>query len=120
MAAPVWFVIENGRLLVITDPQSFKAERIRRNAGVMITPCSATGRPRSEPLPARAEFLPQSELGHAKEMRARQYRIDTFLILPLYRAVRRLRGAHEGTAEIVLAITLTAAASGPKFSEDSS
>src|SRR5512147_1469299 len=45
VATPEWFVIENGRLLVITDPQSFKAERIRRNAGLMIAPCTATGRP---------------------------------------------------------------------------
>jgi uncharacterized protein len=31
VATPVWFVIDDGRLLVMTNPQSFKAERIRRN-----------------------------------------------------------------------------------------
>ena len=107
VATPVWFVIENGRLLIETDPQSFKAKRIRRNPAVTIAPCSATGRLRGGPVPARAEFLPQSELDHVGQLMARKYRIDRVLILPMYKAVQRLRGARGGTAEVVLAITPT-------------
>jgi uncharacterized protein len=31
VSTPVWFVIDDRRLLVMTDPQSFKVKRIRRN-----------------------------------------------------------------------------------------
>lgn len=117
VATPVWFVIDNGRLLVQTDPQSFKAKRIRRNPAVMIAPCTASGRLRSEPVPARAESLPQSEMGHVGRLMARKYRVDRVLILPLYRAVQRLRGAPVGTAGVALAITPTSDASGATESE---
>jgi uncharacterized protein len=61
VATPVWFVIDGERLLVVTNPNSFKAERIRRNPMVMVAACSASGRLRGEPVPARAEFLPKAE-----------------------------------------------------------
>jgi uncharacterized protein len=121
VATPVWFVIENGRLLVKTDEQSFKAKRIRRNPAVMIAPCSASGRLHGEPVPAQAELLPESDMAHVDRLMADKYRIDRVLILPLYRAVQWLRGAHAGTAEVVLAITPTSsAAPSPKSLEDSS
>ncbi len=120
VATPVWFVIENGQLLIHTDPQSFKARRIRQNPAVMIAPCSGTGRLRSEPVPAKAEFLPESEMDHVGHLLQRKYRIDRILILPLYRAVQRLRGAAAGTTNVALAITPTAAVPNPRSSEDSS
>jgi uncharacterized protein len=120
VATPVWFVIENGRLLIHTDPQSFKAKRIRQNPAVMIAPCSGSGRLRGEPVPAKAEFLPQSEMDHVGHLLERKYRIDRILILPLYRAVQRLRGAPAGTTNVAIAITPTAAASNQRFSEDPS
>ena len=118
VATPVWFAIDDGRLLVQTDPQSFKAKRIRRNPAVLIAPCTASGRPRGEPVPARAEFLHQSEMDHVGRLMARKYRIDRVLILPLYRAVQRLRGAPAGTAGVALAITPSPETSGPTESED--
>ena len=105
VATPMWFVIDNQRLIVRTDPQSFKAKRIRRNPSVMIAPCAANGRPRSDPVPGRVEVLPDSELDRAEPLMARKYRIDRVLILPIYRALRRLRGTAIGTDEITLAIT---------------
>jgi uncharacterized protein len=111
VATPVWFVIENDRLLVKTDEQSGKVKRIRRNPAVPIGPCSATGQLRREPELAQAELLPQDRAGHVDQLIAGKYRIDRILILPLYRAVQRLRGAPAGTAEVVLAITPTSAAS---------
>jgi uncharacterized protein len=118
VATPVWFVIETGRLLVKTDQQSFKAKRIRRNPAVMIAPCSASGRLHGDPIPAQAELLAESELDHVEQLMARKYRIARVLILPLYRAVQRLRGAPVPTAEVVLAITPTSGASSTIASED--
>ncbi len=120
VATPVWFVIENGRLLIHTDPESFKARRIRRNPAVMIAPCSGTGLLRRDPVPAKAEFLPESEMDHVAALLKRKYRIDRILILPLYRAVQRLHGAPAGSTNVALAITPTAAASNQRVSEESS
>jgi PPOX class probable F420-dependent enzyme len=105
VATPVWFVTDNDRLIISTDPQSFKAKRIRRNPSVMIAPCTASGRPRGDPIPAQVEVLPASEGAHAKALMARKYRLDRVLILPIYRAIRRLRGDASGTDEIMLSIT---------------
>jgi PPOX class probable F420-dependent enzyme len=107
VATPLWFVIDSGRLLVNTDAQSFKARRIRRNASVMIAPCTASGRVRGDLIAARAEQLPDSELEHVNELMARKYRVDRALILPLYRAAQWLRGNRRETVEIALAITPT-------------
>lgn len=107
VATPVWFVVDGRRLLVMTDPQSFKAKRIRRNPEVMIAPCTASGRLRDKPVRARAELLPDSELESTERSMARKYRIDRILILPIYRALQRLRGAPVGRDEAVLAITPT-------------
>ena len=120
VATPVWFVIDNGRLLVKTGRESFKVKRIGRNPAVMIAPCSASGRLRGEPVPAQAQVLPPSEPDHVGRLMARKSRVDRVLILPIYRALQRLRGARAQTAEVVLAITPTSAASSPNRSEDSS
>ena len=114
----MWFVIDNGRVLVKTDAQSFKVKRVRRNATVTIAPCTASGRLRGEPTPAHTELLPQSNIDHVDQLLARKYRVDKVLILPLYRAMQKLRGAAE-TASVALAITPSTAASNAKSSQDS-
>jgi uncharacterized protein len=107
VATPVWFVADGDRLLVTTDAQSFKAKRIRRNPAVTVALCSAGGRLRSEPLPARAVFIPDSELARVERLMARKYRADRVLILPIYRLIQRLRGSRARTQAVALAITLT-------------
>lgn len=70
-------------------------------------------------MPARAELLPESDINHVDRLMARKYRVDKVLILPLYRAVQRLRGNRAETAGVALAITPNPAASNPSSSEDS-
>ena len=106
VATPVWFVQEGSRLLVKTDSRSYKARRIRRNPAVTIAPCSATGRLRGEPTAARAELLPDSEIGRVEELIAGKYRFDRVVTLPIYRLVQRIR--HPRRPEetpVVIAIT---------------
>jgi len=106
VATPVWFVTENGDLLVETDGDSYKAKRIRRNPSVLVAPCTASGRLRGEPVPASARFLPENERERVETLIARKYRVDRVIVLPVYRAVQRLRGrsAPEGKP-VVLRIT---------------
>ena len=106
-ATPVWFVVDDGQLLVLTGSESFKAKRVRRDPTVTIAPCSAGGRLRAQPVSARANVLPNSELHRVEQLMSRKYRIDRAVLLPIYRAVRRLRGFRDGTENVVLAITPT-------------
>lgn len=105
VATPVWFVAEDGRLLVQTDRESFKVKRIRRNPQVTIAPCNASGRPHGPAVSATAEILPDEELEHVRALVARKYRIDRIVILPIYWAAQRLRGRRTSGVEVALAIT---------------
>jgi PPOX class probable F420-dependent enzyme len=106
VATPMWFVADDGRLLVETDAGSGKAKRIRHNPAVKIAPCTASGKLRGNPISARAEFLPEDERGQVEALIAHKYRVDRILILPVYRLVQRLRHRSTDTAEpIVLSIT---------------
>jgi PPOX class probable F420-dependent enzyme len=107
IATPVWFVTDDGRLLVLTASDSLKVRRISRNPEVTLAPCSASGRVRGEPVPARAELLPKSELHRVEQLMNRKYRTDRILVLPIYRLVQRLRGMHGAPSDAVLAITPT-------------
>jgi uncharacterized protein len=109
VATPVWFVAENGHLLIETDANSFKVRRIRQNPKVLVAPCTASGRVRGDELPADAEFLPDGGRERVERLFARKYRWDRILILPVYRAVQRLRGKggpQERSKPVALSITL--------------
>ncbi|HVN60311.1 MAG TPA: PPOX class F420-dependent oxidoreductase [Gaiellaceae bacterium] len=106
VATPVWFVRDNGRLLVVTDAASYKVKRIRRNPEVTIAPCSARGRLLAEPQPAHAELLPDSELPRAEALLTRKYRIDTAIFKPIRAVQSALHIGPRRTKPVVLAITL--------------
>jgi uncharacterized protein len=106
-ATPVWFVHEDGRLLVETDAGSFKVRRIRRNPSVTVAPCTATGRLRGEPAPARAELLPASEVHRVEQLMARKYRVDLLFIRPVRALQAALRRGRSRGKPVVLAITPT-------------
>jgi PPOX class probable F420-dependent enzyme len=50
VATPVWFVDQDGRLLVETDAASGKVKRIRHNPAVLVAACAANGRLRGDQL----------------------------------------------------------------------
>jgi len=105
VATPVWFVEDRERYCVTTSADSYKAKRIRRDPAVTIAQCTGSGALRGEPIPARAEFLPESEHARIDRMMAEKYRVDRILILPIYRLVLKLRGKSYGGDEAYLAIT---------------
>jgi PPOX class probable F420-dependent enzyme len=92
VATPMWFVADNGHLLVETDADSGKAKRIRTNPVVKIAPCSASGTPKDAVCAAHARFLPESERVRVEALIDRKYRVDKIVVLPVYRLVQRLRG----------------------------
>jgi PPOX class probable F420-dependent enzyme len=101
----VWFVQEDGSLLVQTDGQSGKVKRIRRNPVVRIAPCTASGRLRGEPVTAHAELLPAAETGRVEAMIARKYRLDLVIIKPLWYARSALHLGRPRGETVIVRIT---------------
>jgi PPOX class probable F420-dependent enzyme len=54
VSTPVWVADENGSLLVITEADSWKVKRIRRDGHVRLAPCTARGAIRGEAIDADA------------------------------------------------------------------
>lgn len=107
VATPVWFVGDNGRLLVETDADSYKVKRIRRDAHVRVAPCNARGRIEREPVEADARILPDDERARVEQLLAKKYRIDRYTVLPIYRLVMRLRGRSSGSHQPPVTLEIT-------------
>ena len=107
VATPVWFVCDGARLFALTDLHSPKVWRMRRNPRVLIAPCRAGGKLRSEPLPARAEVLTATEeLERVQRLLIGRYKISYRLVMLIYRLGRRLRGQRSVPDGAALAITV--------------
>jgi PPOX class probable F420-dependent enzyme len=108
VSTPVWFVAENGNLLVETDGDSYKVKRIRNNDDVTVASCNATGRVAGEVVPGHATILPAEELPRVERLLHRKYRLDYIFVLPIYRLVQRLRGRPLRNEDpVILSITPT-------------
>jgi uncharacterized protein len=106
VATPVWFVTDNGHLLVETDADSYKVKRIRRDPHVRIAVCDARGRSRGKAVEAEAKILPAEERERVERLLAQKYRIERFTVYPLYRLVMRLRGRGSRTHEPPVALDI--------------
>jgi PPOX class probable F420-dependent enzyme len=92
VSVPVWCAADNGTLLVLSEADSWKVKRIRRDAHVRLAPCSARGTPRGPAVDADASLV--AETAKVRALLARKYR----WAWPAYRAlmavtavIRRLR-----------------------------
>jgi PPOX class probable F420-dependent enzyme len=104
VATPVWFVVDDGRLLVETGAASHKVRRIHRDPSVRIAMCSARGRLRGVPVRARAEVLPDSEIPRLEQLIAQKYRADMIVIRPI-RAIQSAFHRGPRAKSVALAIT---------------
>src|SRR5690242_5513329 len=100
VTTPVWFVQTGGRLLVETDADSHKVQRIRRNPHVVIGRCGPTGRPRGERIAARVEILPDADTPRVERLMARKYRTDLVFIKPI-RALQAALHPNQPHKEVI-------------------
>jgi PPOX class probable F420-dependent enzyme len=70
---PVWFAQVEGRLYVMTDPDSGKVKRIRNNAQVEVTPCDSRGNPLGDQAEGMARILDAEEGKAADAALSRKY-----------------------------------------------
>jgi PPOX class probable F420-dependent enzyme len=99
----VWFVPEDGRLLVETEADSYKVKRILREPTVSVALCSVRGALRELPVPGRAEILPDDDVPRVERLMARKYRVDMVFFRPI-RAIQKALGRHRGKS-VIVAIT---------------
>ena len=71
VSVPVWCAADNGTLLVISEADSWKVKRIRRDPHVRLAPCSARGKPRGPAVDADATLL--EETAKVQALLARKY-----------------------------------------------
>jgi PPOX class probable F420-dependent enzyme len=105
VATPVWFVQDDGRLLVETGADSYRVRRIRRNPSVTVATCTATGRLRGEQVTARAVLLAECEVERVERLMADKYRVDMIFIKPI-RALQAVLRRTKPRA-VIVAITPT-------------
>ena len=105
VATPVWFVQEDGRLLVETDAASGKVKRIRRNPAVSVAPCTASGKLRGAKIGAVAAVLPDADTPAVQRALAAKYRADMVIIRPIRFAQSALHLGRPQTKPVILAIT---------------
>jgi PPOX class probable F420-dependent enzyme len=103
----VWFVSDGLRLFALTDPHSAKVRRIRRDPHVVVAPCRADGKLRTEPVPAHAELLTATpDLERVQKLLLERYKLSYRLVMFMYRLGRRVRGRPSVADGAALAITV--------------
>jgi uncharacterized protein len=77
---PVWFSIENGRLVVSAPAHTGKVKRLRNNPQLRLALCTSSGKITGPWLSGRARFLDDSEAKHADRLLKRKYHVQRMLI----------------------------------------
>jgi PPOX class probable F420-dependent enzyme len=107
VATPLWFVSDGRRLLALTDLDSAKVRRIRRNPRVLVASCRADGKVRGEPLAAHVDVLTATpELERVQKLLIKRYKLSYRVVMLVYRLGRRLRGRSSVPDGAALAITV--------------
>lgn len=70
---PVWFVLLDGVIHVVTREDTGKIKRIRNNPSVSIALCTFNGKPTSEYFPGTAKFVDEKSSNAAIELRKKKY-----------------------------------------------
>ena len=70
---PVWFVIDNDLIYVITRDSTGKVKRLKNNQDVRIVLCSFKGEPKSEWIKGKAQKVTGEDAEKAIKLRKKKY-----------------------------------------------
>ncbi len=91
VGTPVWVAPEGDRIVVWTNPKTWKVKRIRRNPDVTLQVCDGRGRPTAqEVLPGSARILDADGTQRVRDLVASKYGLIGRLAI---RGHKLLRGA---------------------------
>lgn len=76
---PVWFMIDNNLVYVVTSANTGKAKRLRNNPSMRIVPSGYNGEPKGEWIDGRARFAEGSEAERAIQLRKKKYGLQARL-----------------------------------------
>jgi PPOX class probable F420-dependent enzyme len=76
---PVWFMIDNNLVYVVTSANTGKAKRLRNNPSMRIVPSGYNGEPKGEWIEGRARFAEGSEAERAIQLRKKKYGLQARL-----------------------------------------
>ena len=77
---PVWFVIDNDLIYVITRDSTGKVKRLKHNQDVRIVSCSFKGKPKNGWVKAKAEKITGEEADKAIKLRKKKYGMSARLV----------------------------------------
>ena len=76
---PVWFMIDNNLVYVVTSANTGKAKRLRNNPSMRIVPSGYNGELKGEWIDGRARFAEGSEAERAIQLRKKKYGLQARL-----------------------------------------
>jgi uncharacterized protein len=76
---PVWFMVDNNLVYVITSDDTGKAKRLRNNPSVRLVPSSFNGDPKEDWIVGKARFVEGSEAERAIQLRKKKYGLQAML-----------------------------------------
>jgi len=112
VVTPVWFVEQDGKLLIQTDLESGKVKRIKANPQVRLALCNGMGHLRGPKVNGRAEIMEASETARIQRFIKGKYRWDMLIIGPLRWVQRTFHLGKVRGPTVGLAITPGSADSG--------
>jgi len=77
---PVWFMIDNNLVYVVTSSETGKVKRLRNNPAVRIMPSGFRGEPKGEWIEGKARFAEGSEAERAIQLRKKRYGLQARLV----------------------------------------
>jgi uncharacterized protein len=73
VTTPVWFTIDDERILVVTGNKTGKIKRLKNNPKVRVVPSGIRGQPKGEWLTGKAVLTDSAQLEHALNLRIKKY-----------------------------------------------
>ena len=70
---PVWFMIDNGIIYVMTREKTGKVKRLKNNQNIRIVPCSFTGESKGEWINGIAQIITGEEVEKVIKLRKKKY-----------------------------------------------
>ena len=101
VATPVWFVVDEGRLLVWTSAASWKAKRLRRDSRVRVASCDFRGNVHGPAWDATARFLPEREGARVQKLLRKKYPVARRLLSWLTALTTHLQRAPRAQAAYI-------------------
>lgn len=73
VVTPVWFTIDDERILVVTGNKTGKIKRLKNSPKVRVAPSGIRGQPKGEWLTGNAVIADSAQLEHALNLRIKKY-----------------------------------------------